>query len=186
MNGMSPPARHRRPWLDETRNGSARRALDGVPRIHEDLLTPIYNELGGAELLSDHYSDHSHEQVSATPMARNSNASFDPDPPTAPILIPTPMSGQLHGLPPYGPPASPVTQPQTSPPMSAFARERAAVEAMLAALSLRAAPQVADRRTAARPAAASPPTTWSAYSAVAPPRSTTRRPGPAAAHLLRT
>lgn len=155
-----------RPGRDQTRNGIGGTGFEGDVQTREDSLTPIYNALRR----SDGWSSGTAASMPRTSIAGNpthaeSIARFERDPLTAPIPSPAPVSGPIRRLSPVGPPEWPLTQRRTGPPMSALARERAAVEAMLAVLSLSIDPRTAARRPA--------------------PPLFTRGPDPAVAHLLR-
>jgi hypothetical protein len=143
---MRRPTGDTRLWPDEIGIG-----YTGVdPRTDEDLFTPIYNDLRREGALS---------WVNApAPIARPArntasigSAPRPEGPQTSPIPIPN-LTGFPDAISSWEP-ASPMLQPRSQRPMSALARERAAVNAMLAALCLVPAPRAASPTgsTTARP-----------------------------------
>ena len=131
---ISRPPGYRLPWPNEARNG--RTGFD--PRPNEDIFTPIYNDLRRHGALSWR-----NEPTSAAMLVLDDDSAGIgwearplPEPHTSPIPIqlPTDVLGSGSWPPEL---ASPLLEPRSREPMSALARERAAVDGMLAALTLR-------------------------------------------------
>lgn len=175
VNDVSSPARASRARHYEAGNGSAE-AVHGVGRLNQDPFTPIFNALYDSHLLSEPYelSTASRTPPDRAAISIEEITSFAPEPFTAPIPIQTAIRHEMPVPSRFGRSIEPSPQPRSGPPMSALARERAAVEAMLAALRsvpvppqrgplplpqqgpLRL-PQQANRRAAARPMIANRP-----------------------------
>lgn len=146
---MSRPTEVTGPWPDEICIGNT--GFD--PPTGNDIFTPIYNDLRRDGALS--WQD---ALAAVARPAWNSaaigSATRPEGPQTSPIPIPIPTVFPERDIWPWEP-ASPLSEPRSQRPMSALARERAAVDAMLAALSLRPTPRPARAlvagSTAARP-----------------------------------
>jgi hypothetical protein len=145
------------PWPNEVWSG--RTGFDH--RTHEAISTPIYDDLcrGDAPNWGNESAFVANHILASNPASSGSTA----EPHTSPIPIQRPMDVPWLAELPLEP-VSPLDQPRYPEPMSAFARERAAVAGMLAALRLRLT----------SPAAAS--TAASAAPGPAPYRGATPRP----------